>query len=213
MKKNYRKLVLVLAIISLCVSAISFSDIYAKYVSSAQGAVDISIARWDIKLNTLAIQNSTDISANLTPVFDTNANLAANKLAPGATGYFDLALDYTNVDVSFDYTIKINNTDGAIDSTTSNLADFKVTGYSVDGGTTTTLNSGTTNVKPTVISGTIPYATTGTKTKTIRVFIKWVDNTAEGATMSDTQDSQFTWDDTNRQITLIVDASFEQKTT
>ena len=44
MKKNYRKLVLVLAIISLCVSAISFSDIYAKYVSSAQGAVDISIA-------------------------------------------------------------------------------------------------------------------------------------------------------------------------
>ena len=205
MKKNYRKLVLVLAIISLCVSAISFSDIYAKYVSSAQGAVDISIARWDIKLNTLAIQNSTDISANLTPVFDTNANLAANKLAPGATGYFDLALDYTNVDVSFDYTIKINNTDGAIDSTTSNLADFKVTGYSVDGGTTTTLNSGTTNVKPTVISGT--------KTKTIRVFIKWVDNTAEGATMSDTQDSQFTWDDTNRQITLKVDASFEQKTT
>ena len=204
MKKNYRKLVLVLAIISLCVSAISFSDIYAKYVSSAQGAVDISIARWDIKLNTLAIQNSTDISANLTPVFDTNANLAANKLAPGATGYFDLALDYT---------IKINNTDGAIDSTTSNLADFKVTGYSVDGGTTTTLNSGTTNVKPTVISGTIPYATTGTKTKTIRVFIKWVDNTAEGATMSDTQDSQFTWDDTNRQITLKVDASFEQKTT
>ena len=86
-------------------------------------------------------------------------------------------------------------------------------GYSVDGGTTTTLNSGTTNVKPTVISGTIPYATTGTKTKTIRVFIKWVDNTAEGATMSDTQDSQFTWDDTNRQITLKVDASFEQKTT
>lgn len=31
--------------------------------------------------------------------------------------------------------------------------------------------------------------------------------------MSDTQDSQFTWDDTNRQITLKVDASFEQKTT
>lgn len=213
MKKNYRKLVLILAIISLCVSAISLSDVYAKYVSSAQGAVDISIARWDIKLNTLAIQNSTDISANLTPVFDTNANLASNKLAPGATGYFDLALDYTNVDVSFDYTIKINNTDGAIDSTTSNLADFKVTGYSVDGGTTTTLNAGTTNVKPTVISGTIPYSTSRTKTKTIRVFIKWVDDTTEGATMSDTQDSQFTWNDTNRQITLKVDASFEQKTT
>ena len=91
MKKNYRKLILVLAIIALCVSAISISDVYAKYVASANGAVDISIARWDIKLNTLAIKNGTDISAELTPVFDTNANLAANKLAPGATGYFDLA--------------------------------------------------------------------------------------------------------------------------
>ena len=70
---------------------ISISDVYAKYVASANGAVDISIARWDIKLNTLAIKNGTDISAELTPVFDTNANLAANKLAPGATGYFDLA--------------------------------------------------------------------------------------------------------------------------
>ena len=80
MKKNYRKLILVLAIIALCVSAISISDVYAKYVASANGAVDISIARWDIKLNTLAIKSGTDISAELTPVFDTNANLAANKL-------------------------------------------------------------------------------------------------------------------------------------
>ncbi|MFR7634930.1 MAG: hypothetical protein ACLU07_04640 [Lachnospirales bacterium] len=211
MKKNYRKLILVLAIIALCVSAISISDVYAKYVASANGAVDISIARWDIKLNTLAIKNGTDISAELTPVFDTNANLAANKLAPGATGYFDLALDYTNVDVGFDYNIKINNTDDAIGSTTSNLADFKVTGYSIDGGTTTTLNSGTTNTKPTVITGTIPYAGTGTKTKTIRVFIKWVDDTASGATMTDAQDSEFTWDETNRQIKLKIDATFEQK--
>ena len=99
MKKNYRKLILVLAIIALCVSAISISDVYAKYVASANGAVDISIARWDIKLNTLAIKNGTDISAELTPVFDTNANLAANKLAPGATGYFDLALDYIDKEI------------------------------------------------------------------------------------------------------------------
>ena len=202
MKKNYRKLILVLAIIALCVSAISISDVYAKYVASANGAVDISIARWDIKLNTLAIKNGTDISAELTPVFDTNSNLAANKLAPGATGYFD---------VGFDYNIKINNTDDAIGSTTSNLADFKVTGYSIDGGTTTTLNSGTTNTKPTVITGTIPYASTGTKSKTIRVFIKWVDDAASGATMTDAQDSEFTWDEANRQIKLKIDATFEQK--
>ena len=80
-----------------------------------------------------------------------------------------------------------------------------------DGGTTTTLNSGTTNTKPTVITGTIPYAGTGTKTKTIRVFIKWVDDTASGATMTDAQDSEFTWDETNRQIKLKIDATFEQK--
>ena len=129
MKKNYRKLILVLAIIALCVSAISISDVYAKYVASANGAVDIS----------------------------------------------------------------------------------KVTGYSIDGGTTTTLNSGTTNTKPTVITGTIPYAGTGTKTKTIRVFIKWVDDAASGATMTDAQDSEFTWDEANRQIKLKIDATFEQK--
>ncbi len=208
--KNFKKVVLALAIVFLCISVISFSDVYAKYISSAQGSVDISIARWDIKVNTLAVRNGTDISAKITPVLSGNANLAPNVLAPGVTSYFDLAIDYTNVDVGFQYTIKINNTDGDIDSTTSNLADFKVTGYSIDSGTTVPLNEGETNTKPTSITGNIPYSASGTKSKTIRVFIEWVDTTANGNTMSDAQDSTFTLNDDNRQIALKVNVDFEQ---
>lgn len=49
------------------------------------------------------------------------------------------------------------------------------------------------------------------KLKLLEFFIKWVDDAASGATMTDAQDSEFTWDEANRQIKLKIDATFEQK--
>ena len=91
--KNHKKFILFL--IGLCVGIlfIIFVQIYAKYLTSADGNTSLTIARWNIMVNDLSIKNNTDISNKITPVFPGNDNIASNIIAPTAEGYFDLNFD------------------------------------------------------------------------------------------------------------------------
>src|SRR5574344_316792 len=105
--KISRKIKFFIALFSLlyCISLIQST--YAKYVSNANA--NLTIARWDILINTQDVKENSDFTNTITPVFDGNANTAANVIAPTSTGYFDLTLNGTNTDVSYNYTITITN--------------------------------------------------------------------------------------------------------
>lgn len=66
---NKKKFLLLL--IGLCISILSIIlvQIYAKYLTTADGNTSINIASWNILVNDLSIKKNTDISNSIVPVF------------------------------------------------------------------------------------------------------------------------------------------------
>lgn len=195
--KFYKKIFfIVIACILLFVSLYIGIQIYAKYLSSATGDTSIAISRWNIKVNSQTIKTNTDISTSIVPVFPGNDNIAANIIAPTAEGYFDLSFDFTDVDVSFTYNIAISP------SVSSAVSDLIATGYSVDGGETTTFANYNDPISDTIL------LSSNVTSRTIRIFIKWNDN-AETASMNNLQDTESAISENNNAI-FNVAISFTQ---
>ena len=106
MKK--RRILTICLVLLLAISSIYLiQSTYAKYRKKVEQGVELSLARWNIKLNNQSIAGKTAVSSDVTPYFETNENIAENVLAPGVTGYFDIEIDASDVDVSFNYLLNI----------------------------------------------------------------------------------------------------------
>ena len=194
--KNKRKIMLLLSFLSLFVCLYFVSDTYAKYLTRASAGVTGQVAKWNIKVNNTNVRNNDTLTNVITPVFAGSQHVAANVIAPTVTGYFDLQLDASDVDVSFTYNISVTRN--------ANLRDFVVTGYQVDSGTT---NSVDVSVETPTISDDILITDT-TRTHTIRVFIGWNDD-VDTEELDNSEDTQVT--STLDDVDLTVNLSFVQK--
>ncbi len=193
---NKRKIFLLLALLCLFTCLYFVRTTYAKYRTNASGELNAKIARWNIKVNNTTIKNNDVLENHINPVFDTNTHIADDVIAPTSTGYFDLTIDATDVDVSFTYTISIDQK-----AEYSLLKDFVVTGYSTDGGTTII-----TLANPELTSEVL-YTDT-VRVKTLRIYIEWIDHTTNEQ-MTDAQDTEVTNQYEN--VALDVVMSFTQK--
>ncbi|MCL2859292.1 MAG: hypothetical protein FWF46_01710 [Oscillospiraceae bacterium] len=183
--KNFKKVVFILSCISLLFSITFIVQTYAKYATSISGSSDINIAKWDIIVNDENIKTNSNLTNVISPVFPGNSNIASNVIAPTAEGYFDLAFDFSQVDVSFDYNISISV------NSNSSVTDLVATGYSVDDGLTQPFDSSQT------ISNHVNYSDDHSAPVNIRVYIKWEDGT--GAMMNNTDDTLATLPDASSQ--------------
>lgn len=166
-------------------------ETYGKYLTSVDEQTDIKIARWKIMVNGNDIRNNSTTATTITPYFIDNDNIEDNVIAPGAEGYFDLIIDGTGADVSFQYDI---NTSVSMDSS---VRDIIITGYSTnDGEKINTTENGISNIVP---------ITEKEKIITVRVYIKWDDS--ESSTMSNEEDTLATMSNGAK---LDVSLSFKQ---
>ena len=186
--KNLKKFLFIISCISACISLFFVVETYSRYVTSATGTAKLSIARWNITVNNLTVKNNSDLSNVITPVFPGTTHIAEGIIAPTSEGYFDLELDYTNVDVSFDYEIAISP------NTNSSVQDLIATGYSIN-------NGAIINITDTVLKDDT------TRTQSMRVYIKWDDT---NGTMDNAADTATTIPD-NASALLDVKISFTQK--
>lgn len=170
-----KKIFFILGCVILTITLIISIQTYAKYLTAASGDGNVSIAKWNISVNDLSIKNSSDISSTIQPYFPGNDNIAQGIVAPNAEGYFDLNLNFTNVDVSFEYNISV------IPSELSIVKDLVATGYSIDDGEIINFDTSTT------ITKNINF-TTKPETQKIRIFIKWIEGS--NAQMDNTADTQ-----------------------
>lgn len=188
-----RKIRFFIALISLfyCVSLIQST--YAKYVTSADANTDITIARWNVLVNGQDVKNNSDFSSKITPVFAGNDNIAANIIAPSATGYFDIIINGNSTDVSFTYNVAFKNDDN------SQVKDLKLVNYTLDSGPATEFldNKVTGNV----------LLNDANKVHTIRVYVMWSDDSST-ETMNNTSDTAATQDG---KAILDVDVNLIQK--
>ena len=193
---NKKKLLLLL--IGLCISILSIIlvQIYAKYLTTADGNTSINIASWNILVNDLSIKKNTDISNSIVPVFPGTEHISSDIIAPTAEGYFDLNLDFSHADVSFKYEIN------SCADPDSSIQDLVATGYSIDDGEKIEFQ----NYNET-ISDNIPLSNTK-KTRKIRIYIKWNDDTSQ--TMDNDADTLST--SSENPALFHVDISFTQIT-
>ena len=160
-----------------CVSLMQ--DTYAKYVSSASANAELTIARWNVLVNSQDILNNSNFSSTITPTFAGTTHIRSGIIAPTAEGYFDLNMNFADADVSFSYEINTGV------SATSPVQDLVATGYSVDGGQR--INFASYN---TPITGTI-LLNSGITTRSIRIYVLW-DDDASTQTMSNAEDANST---------------------
>src|SRR5574344_148765 len=190
-----KKIKVFIALLSLlyCVSLIQTT--YAKYVTAADATTNIAIARWNVLVNNQDIKNSSNFSSNVKPVFTGNDNIADGYIAPTSTGYFDITLDGTSTDVSFSYTITIENTSD------QPIKDLKIVNYNVDSSQTNTEFS-----TAGIITGNVLMSDTK-RSHTFRIYLNWNDDTTT-QTMDNDADTNAT---SNTSTALKVSINLVQK--
>ena len=193
LKKNDIKFISIFIIIVLLAFLYLGVNTYSKYRKQVAAKGEATVARWLIKVNTEDIKGKTELTNNITPVWDANSYVKDELIAPGSTGYFEITIDATNVDVDFNYEIENLNDSSAA------LPDLIITSYQVNGGE----NTATTGNK---ITGEI---TKNTASTVIKAYIKWDDDPATQS-MDNQADTEFAQRaDTTAQIKLQL--KFTQK--
>ena len=190
-----QKIFLLVACISLfnCLNLIQ--DTYAKYSSNINATTNISIAKWNILVNNNDIKNNSDFSNSVAAVFVNNENINDGVIAPNAEGYFDVAVNASNVDVSYNMNMDVRV------SNDSAVKDLIITGYSVNNGPIVNLNTSSYTVSSSVLNSET------VRIYTYRFYVRWDDS--ENSTMSNVDDTNTTINSGNAKFDIV--ASFVQK--
>lgn len=206
---NLSSKIKILAFLMCVITLIStVNTTYSRYVSASEGVVTTNLARWQIFINSQNVTENYGSSITFNPIIEPNEHVAANKIAPSSKGYFDIAIDPTNVDVSFTYDITFNIPEDSI------ITDIKVTDYVIVEGNEITEESSLTKIS--VDNNTLSDVSYYDNTKpfspfVIRVYFSWIDN--ENETMNDVSDSNIGNMIANGEITnfeLGVNINFKQ---
>ncbi len=169
---NLNKFKLIIACLSLFLLITFVQDTYAKYNTQATGDANVNISRWQISINNQDIISDSFITNVITPTIISNQHVKSGTMAPLSEGYFDLLIDYTNVDVSFSYEVSTEI------SLSSSVTDLQVTGYSENGGSVIPL-SGSMDINGSVL------LSNPLRTKTLRIYMTWDDSLTETMNNSD----------------------------
>lgn len=203
---NKFKVLIVIATLAVTLSLMS--NTYSRYVASSEGNVQIEFAKWQLLVNTVDVTSSSTSNISFTPVIEANKNVAKDKVAPSSIGYFDIEIDPTNADVSFQYTIELD-----IDN--ENIPDLMITKYAVlpdnyiEGN-----NLDFSNLTDGKITDIMKYSTENFKKTTLRIYFQWFEGQTEATTetMDDAADTNIGYAAATQDTTFAITAnvSFEQ---
>ncbi len=183
MKRKNKLIVLeILCIISLLFTIFSIRRTYARYFEKVDTTYQTHIKRWLIKINDLNIHEAKSLSEVVQPVLVENENMNNNNtLVPGRTGYFDMMIDYTYVDLAFKYEFSIEQLNE------TQLKDFEIYGYEIVDGDKSTVTE-TKQIKG-VIDPNKDLNSANEKKRDIRILFRW--NDGDGSIMDNKLDTQY----------------------
>lgn len=171
-----------------------FQTSYAKYRRTANTELNATIARWALKVNNQDINHETTLTNTITPTLEVSEYVKEGTIAPGSTGYFDIIIDASDVDVDFTFTV-----DGNYDETTP-LSDLIFDKYKINDEAEITYS------ETTGITGTITKNTAETN---VRVYFKWNDDITNN--MSNEDDTVYSQNEDFRTTKINVAIHFQQK--
>lgn len=206
--------------VPLCLLLCFMSNTYSRYVADTTGNVKMSFAQWQILVNEQDITNNTSSSVTLNPIIVKSEYVENNKIAPSSSGYFDISIDPTNVDVAFNYSI-------TLDVVNENIPDLMITKYALldenykEGDTITYKN-----LENNVINESVEFKKIATSSDEIatnsdelidydlkpfivRVYFEWYEGTNE--TMDNEADTAIGTNAENIELEINAEIKFEQK--
>ena len=199
-----KKFKVLFVIASLAITLSLMSNTYSRYVASSEGNLQIEFAKWQLLVNQIDITNQSSESIAFEPTIEKNINVAENKVAPSSTGYFDIEIDPTNVDVSFKYSINLD-----IDNT--NIPDLRITKYAMVSEDYIEGNALEYNyLENGEITNTLNYVNGGFDKFTVRIYFEWLEG--ENETMNDVADTNVGLTAAEEKTTFTINANinFEQ---
>lgn len=119
-KKQKLNFLRILLIISLIISILCITTTYAKYQEDYQTSYKIGIKRWMIKVNDIYINEKETISQVMHPTFVESEYINDGVIVPTSEGYFDINMDFSEVDLKFNFELDIGQAD---------MLDFRIYGY------------------------------------------------------------------------------------
>ena len=181
-RKNKLRVLEILCIISLLFTIFSIRRTYARYFEKVDTTYQTHIKRWLIKINDLNIHEAKSLSEVVQPVLVESENMNNNNtLVPGRTGYFDMMIDYTYVDLAFKYEFSIEQLNE------TQLKDFEIYGYEIVDGDKSTVTE-TKQIKG-VIDPDKDLNSANEKKRDIRILFRW--NDGDGSIMDNKLDTQY----------------------
>ena len=169
----FKRLRLLIVFASLSVTLGFMSNTYSRYVADTTSDIKIGFAKWQLVVNENDISDNTVSTINITPTMKPNDNVDENTIAPSSSGYFDIVIDPTNVDVSFDYSI-------SIDLLNENMPDLIISEYAFLSNTYKEGDDITYNpLENSTITNTFNIGNDANEPFTIRVCFKWIEGTNE----------------------------------
>ena len=201
------KIILILLVLSATLSF--FSHTYSRYIADATSNLQVSFAKWQILVNENDITNGTTSNIELTPIIETATNIKANTIAPSSKGYFDILINPSNVEVSFDYKL-------TLELLNENMPDILISKYAILPDTYKETDKVTKlDITNNEITGTFDFDNNTKnftfKPFTIRVYFEWFEGTGE--TMNDEQDTEIGKDAAlnNTKLQIAASITFQQK--
>lgn len=194
--KTRVKILAVFIILSFTLSIMS--NTYSRYVTDTTGDVEMVFAKWQILVNNEDITQSNSSSIEITPTILANENVAENKLAPTSEGYYDIVIDPSNVDVSFNYKISIND---------SEMKDLIIDKYAIINEDSDLENIEYYNIDNNEISNIFNIKNDEFKPFTVRVHFNWYDG--EDNELSDEDDTLLV--NEQDKLSILTNISFEQQ--
>lgn len=200
-----KKICFIFLLISASISMCLMSNTYSRYVSDTTGNIDILFAKWQILVNQNDITSASSSEISFEPIIEANDNVKTATMAPTSKGYFDIDVDPSNVEVSFNYTINLS-----IEN--ENIPDLVITKYAIlpddytEGDEVDVIN-----LETTVITNTLDFDNTtedfSFKPFTVRVYFEWYEG--EDEQMNDESDTNAA--NSADSFKINANISFEQK--
>lgn len=128
-EKTKLRVIQLLCIISILFTAFSIQKTYAKYFEKVNTTYATNIKKWVINVNNNNIHENDTLSEVMEPVLVENDHMNNNNtLVPGREGYFPFLVDYSSVDLAFQFGFNLTQIN------TTPLEDFEVYGYKITDG-------------------------------------------------------------------------------
>lgn len=172
-EKTKLRIIQILCIISILITIFSIQRTYAKYFEKVDSTYQTGIKRWLINVNTYNIHEMSELNKVMQPILVDDENMNNNNtLVPGRKGYFEMLIDYSAVDLAFEYEFFIEQLNN------EPLEDFEIYGYEVIDADGTSTVTETKEIKG-VIDPTTEVDSNGDKKREIRVLFRWNDENAD----------------------------------